>query len=164
MSCSSKSKYQRLLYEWSSIAHATASIMLSYFVLIMFPPPKKIIYQACSTRLPRCPCSHGTSSNVISCSFSTLEGSLGKVFRFIVIGNFGRLSLLFSVGFFTHIMEYKCFLKRAKLKVFQFPPQTQQFVAYAFQGVDQFGAAGYAFAVLLQNLSGSRELHAPNLY
>ena len=128
----------------------------------MSPPP--IIYQACSKRLPRCPCSNGTLSNVISCSFRTLDGSLGKVFRFIVIGNFGGLSLLFSIGFFAHIMEYKCFLEKAKLKVFQFPPQTQQFVPYAFQGVDQFGAAGNAFAVLLQNLSGGRELHAPNLY
>ena len=157
MSCSSKSKYQRLLYEWSSIAHAIASIMLSYFVLIMFSPPqKKITYQACSTRLPRCPCSNGTSSNVISCSFSTLDGSLGKVFRFIVIGNFGRLFLLFSVGFFTHIMEYKCFLKKAKLQVIQFLPQTQQFAAYGFQCGYQLCVARSTFAVLLQNFSGGR--------
>ena len=43
-----------ILYEWSSIAHATVSIMLSYFVLILFS--LQIIYQACSTRLPHCPC------------------------------------------------------------------------------------------------------------
>jgi hypothetical protein len=56
------------------------------------------------------------------------------------------------------------FLEKEKLKVFQFPSQTQQFVPYAFQCVDQFGIAGYAFAVLLQDFSGGRELHAPNLY